>query len=183
MFFKSLARCFFSSSQYVFLSPSQHVFFKSLAKDVEQNVKNTVKQCSTKDIAIKVAGKQSRVLMFWRHARIPRKSKVQVLNAMVFSKLRYGLCAFWLNAAERRRLDGFQNRCLRRIFSIQPAYFSRVSNAEVLSTAAQPILSDVLLRRQWMLEVSCIPTEGIPAPRTCRLRIMMCCLISWVRNI
>ena len=33
--------------------------------------------------------------------------------------------------SEYRRLDGFQARCLRQILKIQPAYYSRVSNATV----------------------------------------------------
>ena len=73
---------------------------------------------------------------------------MKIFNACVVSKLMYVLFAACLNKAERRRLDSFQNRCLRRIFRIQPSFFSRVSNATVLSISNQSKLSDCLTRRQ-----------------------------------
>ena len=57
----------------------------------------------------------------------------------------------WLNASERRRLDGFQARCLRKILGIKPAYFSRVSNKEVLRLSGQKLFTTQLLRQQLLL--------------------------------
>ena len=67
------------------------------------------------------------------------------------SKLLYGLHTAWLAKAERRKLDGFQARCLRRILNIPPSYYSRVSNNSVLSTAGVRKLSDRLLEAQLLL--------------------------------
>ena len=61
---------------------------------------------------------------------------------------RYVVFAACLNKAERKRLDSFQNRCLRRICRIPAAYISRVSNATVLHVTGQSKLSDSLARRQ-----------------------------------
>jgi hypothetical protein len=72
-------------------------------------------------------------------------------KALVEAKFVYGLSTAWFCKAARARLDGFQNRCLRRIFSIQPSFISRVPNAEVLAVAQQPKLSTILLRRQRLL--------------------------------
>jgi len=69
----------------------------------------------------------------------------------VISTLLYGLPAAWLNTSEQRRLNGFQNRCLRSIWGIKAAFISRISNAAVLKTTGQPLLSDVLLKRQLLL--------------------------------
>ena len=62
----------------------------------------------------------------------------------------YGLAAAWLNKADRRKLDGFQNRCLRSIWGIKPAFVSRVTNKSVLETTGQRPLT-VLLRKQQLL--------------------------------
>ena len=49
---------------------------------------------------------------------VPLRDKVQFFNAFILSKLRYGLSSVWLVAAQRRRIDGFVARCLRRILNI-----------------------------------------------------------------
>ena len=53
--------------------------------------------------------------------------------------------------AELRKLDGFHARCLRKIFNIPHAYYSRVSNKEVLARASVTTFSGQLLRHQLML--------------------------------
>ena len=53
-----------------------------------------------------------------------------------------------LLAADRDRLDGFQARCLRRIYKIAPAFISRVSNEDVRNTSGAVRLSSTLLQRQ-----------------------------------
>ena len=72
-------------------------------------------------------------------------------NTLVASKLLYGLAACWLSTSERRKLDGFQNRCLRSIWGIKPAYFSLVSNQKVLQTIAEKPLTRSLELQQLML--------------------------------
>ena len=63
----------------------------------------------------------------------------------------YSLAACWLNKSERRRVNGFQNRCLRTIWGIKPAYISRVSNASVLQTTGERPLTCALQRHQLLL--------------------------------
>ena len=87
----------------------------------------------------------------WAHAALCQQRKLELYKAMVEAKLLYGLSSLWFCKAERRRLDGFQNRCLRSIFSIQPAFISRISNKTVLQTSGQPRLSSILLRRQLLI--------------------------------
>ena len=52
---------------------------------------------------------------------------------------------------ERRRLDRFQNRCLREIWGIKPAFLSRVTNKNVLETTGESSLSTRLLQQQLLL--------------------------------
>ena len=87
----------------------------------------------------------------WRHSSLGRKRKIEIFNSHVVSKLMYSLAACWLNKSERRRVDGFQNRCLRTIWGMKPSYISRVSNASVLQTTGERPLTCALQRHQLLL--------------------------------
>ena len=67
------------------------------------------------------------------------------------SKLQYSLSSMWLVTAQRRRVDGFYARCLRRILRIQPAYYSRVSNARVFELSQARPFTQQLLQKQLIL--------------------------------
>ena len=67
------------------------------------------------------------------------------------SKLMYGLVTAVLNKSERRRLNGFQARCLRRILKVPSAYVNRISNARLLSMAQDRLLSSTLEKHQMIL--------------------------------
>ena len=84
----------------------------------------------------------------WSHSSLSRHRKVAIFNACIVSTLVYCLFAACLNQAERRRIDGFQARCLRSIFRIPSAYISRVSNSAVLSMAGERPLSELIVKRQ-----------------------------------
>ena len=84
----------------------------------------------------------------WNHSTLTMRRKLHIVDACVVPKLLYGLHTTWLNVVERRRLDGFHARCLRRILGVPAAYYSRVSNAEVLARASAHRLSTHLLAKQ-----------------------------------
>ena len=79
---------------------------------------------------------------------MPLPDKVKFFNAFILSKLRYGLATVWLVTAQRRRIDGFVARCLRRILHIPASFVSRVSNAAVLKRAGAKPFSQQLLKHQ-----------------------------------
>ena len=82
---------------------------------------------------------------FWAHSSVSIRSKLQYFNVFIVVKLRYGLATVWLVTAQRRRLDGFVARCVRRILRIPSAFMSRVSNAVVLKWAGlKPFCSTVV---------------------------------------
>ena len=81
----------------------------------------------------------------------PKVSQGFNFQAVIVSKLLYGLSSSWLNAAKRRRLDGFQARCLRKIFNMKHPYLSRVSNDEVLKRAGAIAFTKQLLKQQLKL--------------------------------
>ena len=70
---------------------------------------------------------------------------------MIVSRLLYSLSSDWLNVAEIRRLNGFQARCLRCILHIKAAFYSRISNVNVLAAAGQTLVGRQLLRQQLSL--------------------------------
>ena len=99
----------------------------------------------------------------WRHASISKSRKLDIYKAVIESGLLYGLASTCLLKAELRRLDGFQNRCLRRIIGVKPAYMSRVPNALVLKQSEQIAASEVLADRQMKLFKRILKTpEGHP---------------------
>ena len=70
-----------------------------------------------------------------------RKLRPEVLNALVTIKLVYRLAAIVLTTTDRRRLDGLQNLCLRRIWNILPCY---------LSCGNSPLAKKVLGQQLWL---------------------------------
>ena len=84
----------------------------------------------------------------WKHSSLSRRRKVHLYSSMIESKLLYGLSALVLTKADRRKLDGFQARCLRRACGILPSWLCRVSNNQVLEKAEHTKASILLQRRQ-----------------------------------
>ena len=74
-----------------------------------------------------------------------------IFTATIMSKLSYGLASACLSTAEQRRLDGFQSRCLRKIWGIKPAFVSRVSNKAVLEATGTTPLSRTLMRQKLLI--------------------------------
>ena len=65
--------------------------------------------------------------------------------------LLYGLQTSWLTKVQRTKLDGFQAKCVRKICGVQHSYWSRITNAEVLSYVDVIKLSDLLLEQQLLV--------------------------------
>ena len=91
------------------------------------------------------------LLQLWNHVSIPQQRRVQIFNAVIMPQIMYGLSSSWLCVADRRRLDGFQARCLRKVLRIAPSFVSRISNKTVLQRAGQKQFSSHLLKQQLLL--------------------------------
>ena len=87
----------------------------------------------------------------WRRSALTWKRKVHIFICLVQSKLLYSLAALVLTKAQDRKLDGFQNRCLRKILGIAPSYVSRVSNITVLGKALCRPATAVLRKQRLQL--------------------------------
>ena len=81
----------------------------------------------------------------WRHTRISQSTKLKIYSTCVLSTLMYSLHTAWLREAEKKRLDGFHCRCLRKLAGIPHAFHSRITNAEVLhATNSKPLRAHLL---------------------------------------
>ena len=87
----------------------------------------------------------------WKHANVKKTRTIATYRACVLPKLSYGLERLWLREAERKRLNGFHARCLRRVLGISHPYVSHVSNEEILQRAQEKPLFHMFLERQMLL--------------------------------
>jgi len=67
----------------------------------------------------------NRLKVFWTKANTSVKWKIQVFNAIIRSKLLYGLECIQLTDAEISKLNAFQNKSLRRILGKPPTFIDR----------------------------------------------------------
>ena len=127
-----------------------------------------------------IARKDFEVLQsIWRHTSLTKAWKLRIFEACIISKLVYGLVTAVLNQNERRRLDGFQARCIRRILKVPAAYYSRISNVRVLKMVARRPLSEQIMKQQMILmgkiafrRDSDVVRQSIFIPSTIKLRLL-----------
>ena len=84
----------------------------------------------------------------WYHTNLPIRKKLALFKSLVLSKLQYGIESLWLNQCERRRLDAFHCKCIRRILKVKHSYYSRISNEQVLDAAREEPLSVSVIKQQ-----------------------------------
>ena len=77
--------------------------------------------------------------IFWKRAPVSITWKLKVHDAVIASKLLYGLESGSLTQAEHARLDAFQISALRKIFRVPHPYHSGVSNDRAMEVANQRI--------------------------------------------
>ena len=77
--------------------------------------------------------------MFWKKAPVSTTWKMRVHDAVISSKLLYGLEFANLTNAEYEKLDSFQIKALKEILGIKHSYHSHISNEVVMQRASQII--------------------------------------------
>ena len=78
--------------------------------------------------------------LFWKNAPVSTTWKLKVHDAVIISKLLYGLESASLTDAEYGKLDAFQVKALRKMLGITHSYHSHVSNEVVMQTANLKII-------------------------------------------
>ena len=105
----------------------------------------------------------------WSHTNITITRKKYLYMSCVTSKILYSLDSLWLLQADRRRLDAFHFRCLRKLLRIPCSYVSRIPNMEVLRQSGLPPLSKLLERRQVQLyrRITDLPADSLVKQVVC----------------
>jgi hypothetical protein len=85
--------------------------------------------------------------LFWDKANTGAHWKLRVFNAIVRSKLMYGLENLQLTHAEMNKLDAFQMKSLRRILNIPPTFIDRTQTNQVVREQ----VNNMVLMRQIFL--------------------------------
>ena len=100
----------------------------------------------------------NRLKFFWNKADNSIKWKLQVYDAVIRSKLLYGLECIQLTQVEQDRIDAFQMKGIRRIMKVPPTYEDRTQTNEVVMQEAKKIaekdifkFSDMWLRQKLKL--------------------------------
>ena len=109
----------------------------------------------------RVSATFGQLFKIWR-SKISLKTKLRIYNAVVISILLYGSETCATTISEEKRLDVFDNRCLRRILGIK--WFHRVRNTTVRERTGQ-IPASLLLktrRLKWFGHVSRMGQERLP---------------------
>ena len=99
----------------------------------------------------------------WNHGNVSQRAKLHYFQSLVMSVLTYGLSTLAFTRVQKRRMDGFHARCVRRILRIPAAFVSRVANRVVFERAQVKPLSQQLLDRQLLFFVR-ILRAGIGDP-------------------
>ena len=80
----------------------------------------------------------------WSSSNVTRKTKIRLYKTLVKPVLLCGCETRKMNQDEAKRIDVFQNRCLRRIIKVKWQY--KVRNREFLERAYMERLSDNVKR-------------------------------------
>ena len=84
----------------------------------------------------------------WRNNKYSQKLKLKIYNSNVVSVLMYG-CETWsITAQLERRLQAFDNNCLRSILNIH--WTERIRNDEIYRMTNHTPILDLIRKRRWM---------------------------------
>ena len=102
-------------------------------------------------------GTLKRMHVFWRHSNCNIRFKLNVVQAVLYSKVLFGLESAELQTTALKSLDVFQLKCLRKILKMKTTYVERGNtNLEVFKRANEQLkerekiraLSEIYLERK-----------------------------------
>ena len=81
--------------------------------------------------------------IFWRHSNCPTKFKIIAIDAVLRSKLLYGMETAQLNEPQMKRLDLFQLKALRKVLKLNTTFINRENtNNHVFAVANARITNE-----------------------------------------
>ena len=112
----------------------------------------------------------------WKSSKIAVKTKIRFFKSNVLSVLLYGSETWKDTESISKKLDVFQNKCLRRILKI--FWPNKISNQNLLQKTGLDPISQTVLKRRWRwlghiyrMEDSALPKVALKwTPQGCRKR-------------
>ena len=93
-------------------------------------------------------GTLKKMHVYWRHSNCNLKHKLMVVQAVLFSKILFGLESAELTTGALRSLDTFHLKCLRKILKLKTTFVERANtNAEVYRKANEQLKATKPIRK------------------------------------
>ena len=87
----------------------------------------------------------------WNSSSVSRKMKIKLYRTLVKPLLKYGGKTWKMNEGDAKKINVFQDRCLRKIMKIK--WQGKISNRGLLERANVERLSEEVRRRRWQFTV------------------------------
>ena len=88
---------------------------------------------------------------FWYKTNARTSWKLQIYNAIIIAQMTYGLSTLHMTNAMLKKVNAFHMRELRYILKIEHAYYSRISNEEVINRANLALNDALALNTSWQV--------------------------------
>ena len=88
-----------------------------------------------------------RLKKIWSSSKFSIQTKVKLFNSLVVSVLTYGSETWKTTERDKKKLDTFQNRCLRQILRVR--WPEKISNEELRRKTKTSKISDIIAHRKW----------------------------------
>lgn len=88
-----------------------------------------------------------RLKKIWNTSKLSLRTKVRLFNSLVISVLTYGSETWKTTEKDKKKLDTFQNRCLRQILRVR--WPDKISNKELHRRTNTRNISSVIIERKW----------------------------------
>ncbi len=106
--------------------------------DVAREVRRPIAECM---VVLK------KLDIFWRHADVSLKRNIQAQEAVINTKLMYGLESLQLPKSAHRRMDTFHLKGLRKLLRMETTYVNRANTNEEVYRRTGTALGDAGRRR------------------------------------
>ena len=97
----------------------------------------------------KAKGQFRRLKNIWSSSKLSILTKVRLFNSLVMSVLTYGSETWKTTERDKKKLDTFQNRCLRQIIRIR--WPDKIANEELHRKTRSSKISETIAHRKWRL--------------------------------
>ena len=84
----------------------------------------------------------SKLSSIWTSSRLSLALKMRLYNSLIISIITYSSASWTLTKAQKKRLDAFNTKALRRIVGVR--WYDYVTNASILSRTRQPPLTTTI---------------------------------------